>query len=106
MPRPLTFTPRRQQVYDFIVAFKQDHDGVAPSVAEIRKACGISSNSVVIDSLNGLERLGMIECDYGSGRSRMITVCGGRWTPPSRTLPKVSPVKRAARVPAGSLVTE
>lgn len=86
----LKLTPRRLQVYDFIVKFKIDHDGVAPSVAEIGKSCGISSTAAVRYVLDHLVLLGMIECNYGAG-SRMIGIVGARWIPPSEK----SPVKQA-----------
>jgi len=82
MPRMLKFTPVHSSVYDFIVKFKTDHDGVAPSVLEIGKACGITSTSAVRHVLNSLDLFGMIKCDYGKGKSRMISVPGARWMPP------------------------
>jgi hypothetical protein len=99
MPRARSLT-LRPQVYDFIVKFKQTHDGVSPSVAEICEGCEISSNSVVVGHLHSLERLGLIECGYGKGKSRMIAVCGGRWIPPSRIYKEISPIRRGARVPS------
>lgn len=106
MPRALSLTPRRQQVFDFIVAFKRTHDGNSPSVAEIREGCSMSSSSTVKYHLNNLVQHGLIECDYGKGKSRMITVCGGRWIPPSQDVQKVSPAFGEARVPSYSSITE
>jgi SOS-response transcriptional repressors (RecA-mediated autopeptidases) len=97
MPSILKLTPVRVRVYEFIVAFKQGHDGIAPSVLEIGKACGISSTSVVRYHLSSLALLGMIECNWG--KSRMISVTGARWIPPSQGISLPSPVKGEARVP-------
>jgi SOS-response transcriptional repressor LexA len=98
MPQPLSLTPLRQHVYDFILKFKQDHDGVSPSVLEIGQACGISSTSITRYTLDCLERLGMIECDYGAGKSRMIKVVGGRWIPPTQDRKGPAPRTRADHV--------
>jgi predicted MarR family transcription regulator len=82
MSRPLSVTPRRQRIYDFIVKHKIDHDGVSPTVKEIGTACDISSTGVVRYYLVSLERLGLIE--YGKCRkSRMIKVIGGSWIAPA-----------------------
>jgi len=66
-----------QKVFDFIVQFKREHDGVAPTVQEIGKALGLSSKSVVWGHLLQLEMQGKIKRGRGS---RMITVNGGAWT--------------------------
>jgi SOS-response transcriptional repressor LexA len=79
----LCLTPIHFSTYEFIVNFKKAHDGVAPTFSEIGKACGISSTSEVKRHLDRLVLFGMIECDYGKGKSRMITVPGARWVPPS-----------------------
>jgi SOS-response transcriptional repressor LexA len=85
MRRALTFTLTHHNVYQFIVAFKRDHDGVSPSISEIQKDCGLSSTSVVRSYLQELERLGMIVCKYSQGKSlsRMIQVVGGSWIAPA-----------------------
>ena len=101
MPKPLTLTPRSRNVYDFIVAFKQDNDGVSPSVSEIGAACDINSTSVTRYHLDCLVRLGMIECEY-AGKSRMIKVVGGRWIPPKGPAPH----NRAGHVVSLSSLTE
>ena len=96
MPKPLTLTPRSRKVFEFIVAFKQDNDGLSPSVSEIGAACDINSTSVTRYHLDCLVRLGMIECEYG-GKSRMIKVVGGRW---------IAPAKSAGHAVSLSSVTE
>lgn len=78
----LCLIPTHFSIYEFIIAFKQNHDGISPSVSEIGEACGISSKSEVRRHLNSLVLFGMIEIDYGKGKSRMISIPGARWTPP------------------------
>src|SRR5215216_3016938 len=81
MPSLLHLTPVHFSVYDYIVKYKQRHDGGAPTYLEISKACQIRSTSQVHPILSSLALFGMIKFDY-HGRSRMITVPGGRWSPP------------------------
>lgn len=73
----------KQKVYDCIVRFKWAHNGNSPSIIEIGEFCGIKSTSTIRYHLIGLERLGKIACNYGSGKSRMIEVVGARWIPPA-----------------------
>jgi len=80
MSSVLKLTPRHLSVYDFIVAFKQDHDGSSPSVLEICKATGVNSTSMVRRYFTTLILLGMI--NYGGRKSRMISIPGARWLPP------------------------
>ncbi|MBM6870158.1 transcriptional repressor LexA [Pseudoflavonifractor phocaeensis] len=71
-------TPKQQQVYDFIVAFQNQH-GYPPSVREIGAQVGLKSPSTVHFHLKGLERAGLIE--KAEGKTRAITVVaasGGR----------------------------
>lgn len=104
MPSILKLTPRRLSLYDFIVKYKQTHDGIAPSVIEMRIACGIRSTSTVCHDLDALEVLGMVRCDYGvGGKSRMISVPGARWMPP--TFSYASPAARADRARISSSLT-
>jgi len=97
MPSLLHLTPSHSHVYEFILKFKQDHDGIAPTVLEIGKACGINSTSVVRHLLDSLVLLGMIKCDYGKGKSRMISIPGARWMPPT-SYEDSSPLKQADHV--------
>lgn len=103
MPSILKLTPRRLQVYDFLVNYKKTHDGIAPSVAEIQEACELSSTSMVRYHLNSLVLLGMIECDYRKG-SRMIRIVGARWIPPSTGYFLPSPVLQGARAGSSSSI--
>jgi SOS-response transcriptional repressor LexA len=81
-PTPTTLTPRQQKIYDFIVAFKREHDGNAPTIREIARAAGYKTTSTTNYHLQMLERLGKISFQ-AEGRSRMIVVIGGEWTPPT-----------------------
>jgi SOS-response transcriptional repressor LexA len=75
--------PYGQQIYDFIVSYKQSHDGNSPSFREIKIRCGISSTSMVFYYLNKLERQGLIrrlEPEFGTRYATKIEVVGGKWT--------------------------
>ena len=37
----------REAVYDFIIAYQHDHDGVSPSIGEIAAAVGKGASTVV-----------------------------------------------------------
>jgi SOS-response transcriptional repressor LexA len=97
MPSLLHLTPSHSDVYEFILKFKRDHDGEAPTVLEIGKACGINSTSAVRHVLDSLDLLGMIKCNYGQGKSRMISIPGARWIPPSHGK-DLSPLNQADHV--------
>jgi SOS-response transcriptional repressor LexA len=81
-------SPTKQKVYDFILGFKAEHDGCAPSMIEIAKACGLKSTSTARYHLGGLESLELIRCNYGKGKSksRMIEIVGAQWTPGPLTI--------------------
>lgn len=108
MPSLLHLTPIHFHVYDFILKFKIDHDGIAPSVAEITEGCQLHSTSAVNHYLNSLVLFGMIKCDYGNGKSRMISIPGARWLPPLNGDFSSSPLKREEHVElvSGSSITE
>jgi hypothetical protein len=67
----------REQVFQYIVEYKREHDGVAPSIKEIAETC-ILSISTVKHHLFMLERTKRIRI---LGR-RAIEVIGGVWNPP------------------------
>lgn len=75
-------TPKQQRVYDFIVSYKADHDGCAPTTREIVAALGLSTTSSVAFHLDALERRGLIRRE-GFGKSRLLVVVGGKWNPPA-----------------------
>lgn len=75
-------TGKTQEVLNFIIAYKRDHDGVGPSMSEIGAAVEVKSNSNVTLHLETLERAGLIEClrnDRGDRIPRGIKVTGGAW---------------------------
>jgi hypothetical protein len=67
----------RQRIFDFIVRYKSEHDGLAPSNEEMAQACHISKSSVK-HHLFMLERTDRI---HVIGR-RAIEVIGANWKPP------------------------
>lgn len=70
-------TTRREAMLHYIITYKQEHDGQAPTIRDIMDALGISSTSVVSHHLARLEREGRIERSRADSRS--IRVRGGRW---------------------------
>ncbi len=66
------------EVFRWIVRFKQEHDGNSPTMREIQMQFKISNTSVVSYILKRLERRGRIRL-AGERRSRQIYVIGGSW---------------------------
>lgn len=64
-------TPKQQQIYDFILAFTDEH-GYPPSVREIAAAVGLKSPATVHFHLKGLRAAGLIS--QAEGKTRAITV--------------------------------
>jgi SOS-response transcriptional repressor LexA len=83
MNTPHPNNPVKQSVFNFIVQFKQRHDGNSPSMREIMAGCNIRSTSVVNYYLELLVKDGMIVCSEDAQRSRMISVVGGTWLAPA-----------------------
>lgn len=73
---------RQRDVLRFIIKYKTEHDGVAPTHREIIEATDITSLSIVNYALMRLERLGKIRLLGDRGRTRSIAVVGATWTPP------------------------
>ena len=63
-------------VYKFIVKFKRDHDGVAPTIQEICDELRWASKNTGAHALDILEERGLIRLGNGA---RMIEVIGGSW---------------------------
>ncbi len=83
--------PRAAEVLEYIVQFKRDHDGNAPTVRQIGAALTINSTSTVYYYLNCLARAGMIERKDGR-----ILIVGAEWkAPPPRQI-VVPPALRGA----------
>ncbi len=70
-------------VYEYIISYKECHDGLAPSLREIGTACGIKSLSNVKYHLSRLEDEGRIEVNFRM--PRMIKVIGGEWRLPNES---------------------
>ncbi len=66
-------TAKQQQIYDYILAFTQEH-GYPPSVREIGAAVGLKSPSTVHFHMAGLERAGVIV--KAEGKTRAISLPG------------------------------
>ena len=69
-----------ERVYTYIVDFKQRHDGIAPTLDEIKLACGLSSKSHALYYVRQLIEDGRITS--GEKSPRTIKVAGGEWLPP------------------------
>ena len=67
-------TPKQQQIYDYILAFSNEH-GYPPSVREIAEAVQLKSPATVHFHLKGLREAGYIT--QAEGKTRAITVVGG-----------------------------
>ena len=67
-------TPKQQQIYDYILAFSDEH-GYPPSVREIAAAVHLKSPATVHFHLKGLREAGYIS--QAEGKTRAITVVGG-----------------------------
>ena len=64
-------TPKQQQIYDYILAFADEH-GYPPSVREIAQAVGLKSPATVHFHLKGLREAGCIT--QAEGKTRAITI--------------------------------
>lgn len=80
MGRPATLSPIRKQIFDFIVEYKAENDGCAPSMHEMADKFHRSTNTISYD-LTFLQAIGLIELD-NDGKSRMIKVVGAKWVAP------------------------
>jgi SOS-response transcriptional repressor LexA len=73
---------KAQKVFDFIVAFKREHDGNSPTMREIMANCKITSSSMAFFYLNQLAAAGLIrrpEPEIGTRQAANIEVVGGKW---------------------------
>ena len=68
----------RDEVYNFLVRYKQAHNGNSPTLREIAAACHIAVSSVS-HHLTHLRLEGRI---VFHGKSRMIELPGSTWQPP------------------------
>lgn len=71
----------RKLAFEFIKAYKLNHDGCCPVFAEIEEAIGAKSKSTVSDVLADLERHGFIKVLHTPGRRQvLIHLVGGQYT--------------------------
>lgn len=72
---------RRQTLLDFIIRYKQEHNGCAPSTRQMMTGANLSSTSMVHTSLKMLERAGKIRVyqENGKALSCAIEVVGSAW---------------------------
>lgn len=73
---------RQRDVLQFIIKYKAEHDGIAPTHREIIAGTDITSLSIVNYTLLRLEHLGKIRMIGKHGATRSIAVVGATWTPP------------------------
>jgi hypothetical protein len=81
--KPHLMTQNEKAIYDYILSFKERHDGVSPSFRDIAEnAPGAPySTSYISWSLKNLQKLGAISV-LADGKNRAIQVVGGRWVRP------------------------
>jgi SOS-response transcriptional repressor LexA len=73
-------------VFWFVVGYKREHDGLSPSLREIKERFGYRSFSACRYVLARLERDGLISRSHKAGAARAIRVTGGAWD--LRTIPE------------------
>jgi hypothetical protein len=70
------------QVYRFLVSYKESHDGNSPTMREIIEGAGVSSTSMVAFYLDKLEAENLICRPIPATGKRMtanIEILGGKW---------------------------
>ena len=71
-------SPRQQSVLDFLRQYEFRH-GYAAAIRDVQLGLDISTTSVVVYALDGLERLGYIERVRGQARSiRLVRIVRSR----------------------------
>ncbi len=63
----------------YITDYKLRHDGNAPTIRQIMRACGLASTSTTWLRLRALKAEGRIDIKDGA-----ICVVGATWTPPAQ----------------------
>lgn len=66
-----------QTIYNYLVIYKAEHDGISPTVQEIMTGARLASISNIGNHLAMLERAHLIKRLPGTSRGIMVT--GGRW---------------------------
>ncbi len=72
MPAETALTARQQEIWQFLVAYVDDH-GYPPTVREIGEEVGLASPSTVHAHLANLERVGLIKRDPTKPRAIELT---------------------------------
>ena len=72
MPAETPLTARQQEIWQFLVAYVDDH-GYPPTVREIGEEVGLASPSTVHAHLANLERVGLIKRDPSKPRAIELT---------------------------------
>jgi len=68
---------RLDEIYEYVCDYKRKHNGISPSVRDIRTAVGVASTSTVNYHLRVLEAQGRIRMPYGVVRG--IEIPGSVW---------------------------
>jgi SOS-response transcriptional repressor LexA len=77
---PFTKNYDDNDIFNYIIHYKKQYDGISPSYREIKDHCNISSISVVkviLERLVAAEKIKLIP-----GKAGGIMVIGGQWTFP------------------------
>lgn len=71
----------REQVYDFIVWYKNEYDGISPSLVEIMEAVKLNSKSPVHGHIESLIEEGRLARHPHAEpkAARCLIVVGGKW---------------------------
>lgn len=69
-----------KRILNFIIGYKERHNGVSPTLQEITDGANLSSKSLVNYYLQQLAGGGTIT--FTPGNARTIEVTGSRWLPP------------------------
>lgn len=72
---------RLQTIYDFIVTYKNENNGCAPSYREVGAVVGVESPSLSFYYLKQLSDMELITLNSGSRRD--ICVVNSNWTAPA-----------------------
>ena len=71
-----------KKVYEFVVQYKTDHDGISPNLREITDGVGLASDSTSAHHIRALRRAGLIKSKAGHRVARGYEVVGAIWIPP------------------------
>ena len=98
MPAETALTARQQEIWQFLVAYVDDH-GYPPTVREIGEEVGLASPSTVHAHLANLERVGLIKRDPTKPRAIELT---GHRRVEAQAVSDVPHLPLLGRVAAGS----